>query len=774
VNKFGRIVLGLIVAALVVVPAAALAAAPANDNFAGAQVLPADFGSVTGDNTEATSEDASGEPDHAGSGFGPAHSVWYQWRPAADSSNTFDTCGSSFDTRIAIYVGSDVGSLSPIDANNDSAGANCPGTKASEVTSFFSAGTDYYIAVDTMGPLPSCEPAHTRGAFRLRLNGSGDATQMPCPGTQPPPGTDGKSNPGQRIPPKTAQFTVPRLDPQGTNFFTLPKLHPFLRNLRDQGLTYHLDADPFPSKEAETGAQRKYLREQGGEAEILRGHMSLRSASGTSTGLAPGKEYNVVTTQATLRVEVDFFDLGSDLKAIADEKAELERQAKQNKDRAEARSKCLPIAAGSSAKQIKDEYFPTWKNPFYTYSDAIEVLSKLKCDVLIDKYVRGKPSAPHAYVKDVVKTDEKSNTVYIALAQPGSHDFVFTLRENPREFVSQATKANMPIGTDGRLTVSDKQLNRVTVQVIERATGRLVAGIPVTFIGKNGDYVSQLTDGNGETTFTPLVEAEDKFRLSAEYMEMEGWRTVRAIDRDKKAFTSMAGRRIVRSTKGIYAGNQDSELEFAKSLPVVPANLGSGDVGEVQSVPVVRQGTVITADSAGDQFTGQYNTIDVPNNSEMLVGAAPGVVAAGGGAAGQAARVAARAGISNPLDFLAAIVSPLTQAISEGAANIRSALDAAQQAWIAQTANLIGQAGGNVISDNGLGVISTGGGNLIGQAGGNLISDKGLGMISVGDAQLISENGLGLISDKGLGLVAAQGSQMSVHGGRVISTGGGN
>lgn len=85
--------------------------------------------------------------------------------------------------------------------------------------------------------------------------------------------------------------------------------------------------------------------------------------------------------------------------------------------------------------------------------------------------------------------------------------------------------------------------------------------------------------------------------------------------------------------------------------------------------------------------------------------------------------------------------------------------------------------GGNLISDNGLGIISHNGAGLTGQvrvpagvvsnSGGNLISDNGLG--------LISDNGLGLISDNGLGIVANNGGGLvSNNGGGVVANNGGS
>jgi hypothetical protein len=767
-DRSRRALVALVVAAFVIAPAAALAAAPSNDNLSAAIAIPAAGGTASSTNVDASAE--AGEPDHANSSFGALHSVWFEWTAPADGATTLDTCASGFNTRLGVYTGSAVNALTEVASNDNASSSTCGQPLFAALTFNAIAGTTYRIAVDTMGGVPDDVSGSPQGSVQLALDGPDVA----------PPADDGKTTPGTAVPGKVVRLRVPDLNPSGTAFTNALSIVPILEALKKDGLTYVLDADPYSSKEAETNAQRAYLRTKGVGGEIIRGQLSVESLDGSnSVPLKEGDLAEVNTAQSRLEFSVDFFHPEEDKKWIAQEKADLERNARdrlaaaeREREREEAKSKCLPIAAGESSKQIEAR-FPKANSPYTTFTDAIGVFSKLGCDLVIDRYVKGKPSAPHAYVKDVLRTDAKLKTVYLSLAQPGSHDFVFTIRENPAEFVSQATRASIPVGTDGRLTVSDKQLNRLTVQVIERASGRLVAGIPVTFIGKSGDYTSQLTNGDGETTFTSKLNHEGEFRLSAEFMDMEGYRTVNAVDRGDRAFTSMAGRKITRSKKDIYAGSNEAELDLAKSLPVVPANLGTGRVGEVSAVSVLQQASVTTVNASGQQFTGPHNTVALAENSQVLVGAAPGLLAVGGGSSQQAARPLARAGIPNPLEFLARIVAPLATAWDQGVANIRSALSPAQYTAIAGTASLIGQAGGNLISDKGLGVISTGGGNLIGQAGGNLISDKGLGVISVGGGNLIGQAGGNLISDKGLGVISTGGGNLiPVFGGKVISTGG--
>ena len=112
---------------------------PNNDDFADAQTISGNYGTVAGSNACATKE--TGEPNHAGNGGGA--SVWYKWAASFSGRVVISTGGSNFDTLLAVYTGSSVGSLSTI-ASNDDGG---PGT-TSQVSFTTSAGTTYKIAVD--------------------------------------------------------------------------------------------------------------------------------------------------------------------------------------------------------------------------------------------------------------------------------------------------------------------------------------------------------------------------------------------------------------------------------------------------------------------------------------------------------------------------------------------------------------------------------------------------------------------------------------------------
>jgi len=113
--------------------------APGNDLFDNAYELTDSSGSASGSNVNATKE--TGEPDHAHNSGGA--SVWWYWTAPDDGVVTFDTAGSSFDTTLAVYVGSSVDALSLIAENDDDGGL-----PTSKVQFTATAGVTYQVAVD--------------------------------------------------------------------------------------------------------------------------------------------------------------------------------------------------------------------------------------------------------------------------------------------------------------------------------------------------------------------------------------------------------------------------------------------------------------------------------------------------------------------------------------------------------------------------------------------------------------------------------------------------
>jgi PKD repeat protein len=112
--------------------------APVNDDIANASALqprvPAEL-----DTRGATREAA--EPVHGGPG---GASVWYRFTAPRTGNLTLTTCGSDFDTLLAVYSGTP-GSLTQLAADDD--GGDCAaGTSRASFSA--TAGTEYYVAVD--------------------------------------------------------------------------------------------------------------------------------------------------------------------------------------------------------------------------------------------------------------------------------------------------------------------------------------------------------------------------------------------------------------------------------------------------------------------------------------------------------------------------------------------------------------------------------------------------------------------------------------------------
>jgi hypothetical protein len=116
---------------------------PVENDFTNRLALAGFSGVFVGDNTNATKE--AGEPRHASKPGG--HSVWYTWQAPATGIATFSTLGSTFDTLLAVYVGSRVDALTPIVANDDARG----GLLTSEVHFNATNGTVYQVVVDGFG-----------------------------------------------------------------------------------------------------------------------------------------------------------------------------------------------------------------------------------------------------------------------------------------------------------------------------------------------------------------------------------------------------------------------------------------------------------------------------------------------------------------------------------------------------------------------------------------------------------------------------------------------
>ena len=86
-----------------------------DNNFADAAPISGPSGTVTGSTVGASNE--PGEPSD------PAMlsnaSIWYVWTAPASADFTFDTCGSDFDTVLAVYTGKTLSALTPVASNDN-------------------------------------------------------------------------------------------------------------------------------------------------------------------------------------------------------------------------------------------------------------------------------------------------------------------------------------------------------------------------------------------------------------------------------------------------------------------------------------------------------------------------------------------------------------------------------------------------------------------------------------------------------------------------------
>jgi C1A family cysteine protease len=149
-----------------------LGSAPANDNFQNAAALSGFNPTASGVNTNATAQ--AGEPNHAG--YPARKSVWWAWTAPASGLAQIATTGSTFDTVLAVYSGSALGSLVTVASDDDSGG-----NLTSKVTFTATAGTIYRIAVDgfsgasgtvALSLVLTATPANDNFANRIVLSGT--------------------------------------------------------------------------------------------------------------------------------------------------------------------------------------------------------------------------------------------------------------------------------------------------------------------------------------------------------------------------------------------------------------------------------------------------------------------------------------------------------------------------------------------------------------------------------------------------------------------------
>jgi hypothetical protein len=117
--------------------------AASNDNFSSRIILNGTSVNTNGNNNCASRE--AGEPNHAGNIGGKSH--WWSWAAPASGPVTITTCGSAFDTLLAVYTGTSISGLTLVTNNNDNVICGA-GSVQSQVQFNAVSATTYQIAVD--------------------------------------------------------------------------------------------------------------------------------------------------------------------------------------------------------------------------------------------------------------------------------------------------------------------------------------------------------------------------------------------------------------------------------------------------------------------------------------------------------------------------------------------------------------------------------------------------------------------------------------------------
>jgi hypothetical protein len=122
----------------------AAARPPANDPFAGAIAVSGIGAQFTANTASATTEPGEPTQPSCGGGSRPriGNTVWYAFSSPTATAVAVDTFGSSFDTVVAVYTGTSLGSLALVRCNDDSLG-----TLQSRVSISARAGTLYFMQV---------------------------------------------------------------------------------------------------------------------------------------------------------------------------------------------------------------------------------------------------------------------------------------------------------------------------------------------------------------------------------------------------------------------------------------------------------------------------------------------------------------------------------------------------------------------------------------------------------------------------------------------------
>jgi hypothetical protein len=225
---------------------------PQNDDFVRADILGGTGGVALGNTAGGTTE--AGEPDHCTLGFDCGwsgdHSVWYQWTALGSGPTTIDTCEAQIDSILAVYTGSEIGSLTKVADNNNQDGS-CGGAWpwGSKVTFNADAGETYRIAVGDAG-------GARQNTFTLNVAG---------PANEVPTITNVRPVAGSRIHDRTPK--VKALVRDSATDLAKSNIKLFIDDARKRKFSYNSATDKlvFQSKRLSFGRHEVMIRAQDAE-----------------------------------------------------------------------------------------------------------------------------------------------------------------------------------------------------------------------------------------------------------------------------------------------------------------------------------------------------------------------------------------------------------------------------------------------------------------------------------------------------------------------------
>jgi len=210
-----------------------------NDNFSSATAitsLPSHFTVNTSNaSTEANEPTGLTGCTHASSSVPIGKTVWYRFVSASNVSATVTTAGSDFDTVLAVYTGSSLGSLSKIACDDDGVAS----AGASQLTFVASGGTAYYVQVG----------GWSGASGTLVIDVSGGATSTD-PRQEGPVQIGGNVQVGGR-----ATFTINVKNYGGT---ATPAMHPYIEGTNTVGQFWRADGAQPPSAVIQPGQTQTF------------------------------------------------------------------------------------------------------------------------------------------------------------------------------------------------------------------------------------------------------------------------------------------------------------------------------------------------------------------------------------------------------------------------------------------------------------------------------------------------------------------------------------